>query len=105
MQFISPLALAILLTGACASTPGDRGSQETEKKPLRGGSVEFRLTRYDGRNFEGRVLLGATVDPLVVDREWLEGADVELRKVRACGKTELLEYIQADAWLVGERED
>jgi hypothetical protein len=104
MQFFRSLALALLLTGACASTPGERGAQEAEKKPLGGGVVEFRLTYYDGRDLKARVLLGATVDPLVIHEEWLEGAEVGLRNVRACGKTELLEHIMADAWLVSGRE-
>jgi len=104
MQITRPLALVLLLTVACASAPGERGAQEAEKKSLRGGVVEFRLTYYDGRDLKARVLLGATVDPLVIYEEWLEGATVALRKVRACGKTELLEYIQADAWLVSGRE-
>jgi hypothetical protein len=98
MQVTRPLALTflLLLTGACASTPGSRGSQETATKPLRGGIAEFRITSYDGRNLTGRVLLGATIDPLVIDGRLFGGTDVDLEKVRACGKTELLEYWMAD---------
>jgi hypothetical protein len=94
-----PVAFAILLlTGACASTPGDRGSREVAKKPLRGGIVEFRVTSYDGYDLKGRVLLGATVDTLVIDGRLYEGIDVDVAKVRACGKTELLTYWAPD-WL------
>jgi hypothetical protein len=93
MRITRPLALAfLLLTGACASTPGNRGSREAPKKPLRGGIAEFRVTSYDGRVLEGRVLLGATVDPLVIDGRLVEAVDVELEEIRACGKTELLKY-------------
>jgi hypothetical protein len=87
------IALAfVLLTGACASTPGDRGARESAKKPLRGGVAEFRVTSYDGRVVEGRALLGATVDPLVIDGRLFENLHVELEKIRACGKAELLKY-------------
>jgi hypothetical protein len=91
------IALALLiLTGACASTPGDRGSQGAATKPLRGGIAEFQIISYDGEKVKGRLLLGATVDPLVIDGRLVDGTDVELEKVRACGTTELLEYWMAD---------
>lgn len=91
MQITRPLALAFLLTtGACASTLGERGSQEAAKTPLRGGVAEFRLISYDGGDLRGRVLLGATVDTLVIDGRLAADREVELNKVRACGKTELL---------------
>jgi hypothetical protein len=97
MQITRPLALAfLLLTGACASTPRERGSQEAAKTPLRGGVAEFRFTSYDGRRLKGRVLLGATVDPLVIDGRLLEDREVELKKVRACGKTEVIEHYIVD---------
>ncbi len=94
MQITRPIALAFLLvlTGACASTPGDRGSRETTNKPLRGGVAEFRVTSYNGRVFEGRVLLGATIDTLVIDMHMYENLDVELEKVRECGKIEPLAH-------------
>jgi hypothetical protein len=61
VQVTRAIALAfVLLTGACASTPRERGSQEAAKKSLRGGIAEFRVTSYDGRKLKGRVLLGAT---------------------------------------------
>jgi hypothetical protein len=107
MQITRPLALAFLLffTGACASTPGDRGAREIAKKPLRGGIAEFRITSYNGRVLEGRVLLGATVDPLVIDGRLFEGKDVELKKVRACGKTELQKYWVMEDLLSPHRPD
>jgi hypothetical protein len=97
MRITRPLALAFLfLTGACASTPGDRGSQEAAKTPLRGGVAEFRLTFYDGGDLRGRVLLGATADTLVIDGRLYEDSKVELNKVRACGKTEVIGHIIVD---------
>jgi hypothetical protein len=105
MQITRPVALAfLLLTGACASTPRERGSQEAPKKPLRGGVAEFRVTSYVGRVLEGGVLLGATVDPFVIDGRLVEAKDVELEKVRACGKTELLKYWVMES-LEPHRED
>jgi len=97
MLMTKPCILALLfMTSACASTTGYTGSQKTSKEPLRGGVAEFRLTRYNGREFEGRVLLGATdYEPLVIDGALDEFEDVLLEKVRACGKTELLPYKEA----------
>jgi hypothetical protein len=94
MQIIRrvPLAFLLLLSGACASTPGDRGSREAKQAPLRGGVAEFRVTSYDGSDLKGRVLIGATVDPLMIDGRMYEWKDVELEKVRECGKTEVLKY-------------
>lgn len=97
-------ALAVLLTTACASAPGDRGSPEATQRPPRGGIVEFRLTSYNGRDLEGRVLVGATVDPLLIGGYMLDGGGVELRDVRACGKTELQEFLMADAWVLKKPE-
>jgi hypothetical protein len=97
VQITRPIALAFFfLTGACAGAPGDRGSQEAPKPPLRGGVAEFRLTSYDGRYLKGRVLIGATVDPLVIDGEMIEDRNVELKNVRACGKTEVIGHIIVD---------
>jgi hypothetical protein len=106
MQITRPIALAfILLMSACASTPGDRGSREAEKRPLRGGVAEFHVTSYDGSNLKGRVLIGATIDPLVIDGRLLEVKDVDLEKVRACGKMELLEYLAWEAFPPPPRPD
>jgi hypothetical protein len=65
---------------------------------VRGGVAEFRVTSYDGRDLKGRVLLGATVDPLVIDGRLYEAIDVDVVKLRACGKTELLTYWSQD-WI------
>ncbi len=98
-----PIALAfLLLTGACASTPEDRASRETTNKPLRGGVAEFKVTSYDGKALEGRVLLGATIDTLVVDGLMLESSAVELDKVHVCGKTEFVPYYIVDWVLTSE---
>jgi hypothetical protein len=84
--------LLLLLTGACASTPGDRGSRESAEKPLRGGVAEFRVTSFNGEDLEGRLLLGATIDPLVIDGRLIEWKDVELENFRACGKKDRLKH-------------
>ena len=82
----------ILLTGACASTPEARGSREAEQKPLRGGIAEFKVLSYNGELVEGRVLLGATIDPLVIDGRLFDAFNVELQNLRACGRKELVEF-------------
>src|SRR5262245_26325082 len=93
MQIVKLAGLAfLLLSGACASTPGNRGSQAAEPIPLRGGVAEFRVSSYNGRVLKGRVLLGATIDTLVIDGRLYEWKDVELEKVRECGKKEELTY-------------
>jgi hypothetical protein len=96
MQTNTLILVFLVFTGACASTPGDRGAQEAAKKPLRGGVAEFRVTSYDGSRLKGRVLVGATIDTLVIDGRLVEDSDVELEKVRACGKTEVIEHITVD---------
>ena len=87
MQVIRLFALVLfILTGACASTPGNAASRETAKKPPRGVVAEFQLTSYDGEDIKGRVLIGATIDPLVMYSHMLESADLELVNIRACGE-------------------
>lgn len=98
------IALALLFTTACASTPGAVGAQEATKKPIRGGIAEFHPTLYNTKTLEGRLLIGATVDPFVVGSMLLPGRTVELEKVRACGKTEPLEHLMADMWIFRESE-
>jgi len=83
--------------------PEGEGIAEASTPP-RGGIAEFHLTSYDGYTFKGRVLLGATIDPLVIQDKLLEGANVELEKVRACGKAELLPYMMPDLWILREPE-
>ncbi len=94
-----PVSIARLITLAflllplrCASNPGDRASRETTKKPLRGGVAEFNVTSYDRHALEGRVLVSATIDTLVIDGRLYEWKDVGLEEIRACGKTEPLKY-------------
>jgi hypothetical protein len=106
VQITRPLALAFLLfTGACASTPGQRGSQEAAKKPLMGGIAEFRVASYDGVNLVGRVLLGATAEPLVIDGRLVAFGNVELKNLRACGKKDRLLHYVFDVVLPPARPD
>lgn len=107
MQMTRPSVVALLLlaTTACASTSGDRKARAPAKKPLRGGVAEFRVTSYDGRVLEGRVLVGATVDPLVIDGRLPEWFAVSLDEVRECGKTELLDFWSVETFLPPPRAD
>jgi hypothetical protein len=84
MQISKTVFVFLLITGACASTPGDRGSREAAKKPIRGGVVELHVTSFDTRDLEGRILIGATVDPLVIDRRMIPWTRVELKNTRSC---------------------
>jgi hypothetical protein len=108
MQITKSVGTAlIVLTGACASTPGDRASRETTNKPLRGGIAEFHLISYNGTIIKGRVLLGATIDPLVIDGRLMVSGDVDLdmRTLRACGKKDEVGYIESDAFPLPPRPD
>lgn len=105
MHITRALGVTLLLLVACAGAPANSGSQEAEKKPIKGGVVEFRLTSYDTLEITGRVMLGATTEPFVVSRKLLEGADISLDKVRPCDKTTRLEYVMADAWIGAGLED
>lgn len=95
MKRLSPLLLSLIL-GACAARPPDVGDALVPKTPLRGGIVEFVLSSYDGESLKGRVLLGASIDPLVIDGRLLEWIDLEVRKVRTCDKQEVLSYYHLD---------
>jgi hypothetical protein len=93
MRRLQSVWLALILsTGACASAPGRRGSETPPKEPLRGGIAEFQVTSYDGESIEGRMLLGATVDPLVIDGRFIPTSTilVDWDSVRVCGKEESL---------------
>src|SRR5678815_1531220 len=77
----------ILMTGACASNAGEWNRQKAPEEPPRGVVAEFQVTSYDGEDIKGRVLIGATIDPLVMYSHMLESADLELVNIRACGET------------------
>lgn len=100
MRTLRPLALVLLFTGSCASTsvvsPAERRAREAAKRPVRGGIAEFRINAYDGHSLKGRILVGATVDPLVIDGRLSEGADVTPENVRECGTGKPLEYSATD---------
>src|SRR5690348_14470079 len=68
MHLIRHMTLAlILLASACASNRGAWKPPPAPNKPIRGGVVEFQVTSYDGEDVGGRVLIGATSEPLVID--------------------------------------
>jgi hypothetical protein len=81
------------------------GARAAAKKPLRGGVTEFTVTSFDGETLKGRVLLGATVEPLVIDGRLVEGIDVELKDIRACGTKDVLEHYLFDVDLPPIRSD
>ena len=90
------LTVLLLTTGACAPTPAATGAAKVPSTPLRGGVAEFHATSYDGSHLEGRILLGATVDTLVIDGDLLPDRNVEITKARACGTTEVRKHYIVD---------
>jgi hypothetical protein len=108
MSITKPIVLASLIfTSACASTPTGSGARAAADKPLRGGIAEFQVISYDGQTIKGRILLGATIDPLVVDgRLNLYGdVDIDVRTLQACGKKDPVGYIQYDVSPLPPRPD
>jgi hypothetical protein len=101
------LVFVMIGTTACALDPFNRRStiKVASDKPPVGGIVEFRLTSYDGKDLDGRVLVGATVDPLVIDRRLPANIDVELDKLRACDQPELLKHLVFEALLSPAKDD
>jgi len=90
MQLAHATLLGVsLMTAACASTT----SASQPKVPVRGGVLEFRLDSYDGDTVEGRLLVGATIDPLTIDSRRGVGQGLDYSKLHACGKTEPLNYV------------
>lgn len=105
MQITKPGVLAIILmTSACAS---NRGGRQAPKVPLRGGLAEFQDPSYDGQTIKGRVLLGATIDPLVIDGRLIETSDVDVdaKAIRVCGNKDPIGYLQEDIWAPPPRPD
>lgn len=58
--------------------------------------VEFVLSSFDGESLKGRVLLGASLDPITLDGRLLEWIDIEVRNVRACDTQKVLSYYHLD---------
>lgn len=100
MSLVKPLVLLLLfLTSACASVPMASSSRAATKQPLRGGIAEFQVTSYDGDTIKGRILLGATIDPLVIDGRLIEAGDVDMDMdtLQVCGNKEApFQYVQFD---------
>jgi hypothetical protein len=97
MQIAKVGALCLLIaTGvtSCAWSPLGRkeDSRTAAGKSPAGGIAEFRVTSYDERELKGRVLVGATVDPLVLDGRLAQGVKVELNNMKACGRQEPLKH-------------
>lgn len=91
----------ILLTGACASTSGRRASQSPPDEPIRGAVAEFQVTSYDGQALRGRVLIGATIDPLVVDGRFIPSVSFNLDQstLRMCGMEKPIDSIDNDLFV------
>jgi len=106
LSVAKPIGLiVILLAGACVSVPAGKGSREAEKAPIRGGVLEFQVASYDGAEVKGRVLVGATVDPLMIDGRLRDLWDVELSNLRECGKTEFLAVSALESFYPPRRPD
>jgi hypothetical protein len=103
---IRSIAFAVIvLNGACASTSSDIEPPKVPKPPLQGGIAEFTLSSFDGVTLEGRILLGATIDPLVIDSRLNEWIDVEVRDIRTCDSQERLVYYHVDRHVHTPRPD
>jgi hypothetical protein len=98
VSLTKPIVLSMLIfTSACASTPRGSGSRQAAKPPLRGGVAEVRIDSYDGETMKGRVLLGATIDPLVIDRRIIPPINVEVKNLQLCdNKKDPFQYIEFD---------
>lgn len=81
-----------LMATACASSTVPVGPKE----PLRGGVLEFRLDLYDGDTIHGRVLVGATIDPLIIDSRKGMWQNMHFQNLRACGTTKPLPHNDID---------
>lgn len=85
--------------------PMDIETPAPPKQALRGGIAEFTLHSFDGVTMKGRVLVGATADPFVVDARLVEWIDVEVRNLRSCDKKEALRYYLVDRHVPPARPD
>lgn len=90
------LVFSLLPLCACASAPGDIDSPSGPKAPIRGGIAEFSLGSFDGEVAKGRVLVGATAEPFVIDGRLVEWIDVEIRNIKNCGTSEPLGHYLFD---------
>jgi hypothetical protein len=75
--------------------------------PLRGAVAEFQVTSYDGENIEGRMLLGATIDPLVLDGRLIPTSTifVDWDSVRECGKEKKIGTVEYDIFVLPPRPE
>lgn len=97
MSMIRALILALLpLADACTPKYVDMEPHVIPKTPLKGAIAEFRLISYDGNDLKGRLLLGATIDTLVIDGRLFEYSEVELRKLQACDTKKPLTFYEFD---------
>ena len=91
---------ASLFISACGAASEDRVSGP--KAPVQGGIAEFTPLSFDGEYLKVRVLVGATAETFIMGGRLLPYADIELRKIRACGTGERLgSYLcfQAELWV------
>lgn len=107
MSIVHSVALGFLSFWlfACASASEGADRPTTPKTPIQGGIAEFSPTLFDGETLEGRLLVGATVTPFVLDTRLLEYVDVELRNIRACGTGERLGSYLFDIMVPVARDD
>lgn len=97
--------LSLLLLVACSPAFHNNGAHEAAKLPLRGALAEFKLSSFDGEVFEGRLLLGASIDPLIIDARMMEYVYVEIWNVQSCDTKMPLEYYEMDAFYPPARSE
>jgi hypothetical protein len=91
VSIIKTIALALLVS-ACASPQID-GGLRAAAKPIRGGIAEFQLTSYEGKDIKGRLLIGATIDTLVIDGRLL-GTPIDVRTLQRCDKNGPVPFVE-----------
>ena len=67
--------------------------------------IEFSIGSYNGETLKGRILVGATVDPLVIDGRLMSWVNVELKDIRACDKKDPLKYYLTDSHVLRATPD
>lgn len=101
MQITKSVFSFLLITSACGSTLGRALPEDREvrsaKRRIAGGVAELHVISFDTRKLKARVLIGATIEPVVMDRRMVPWSDLELKKIRACDTKARLKHWRWDA--------